>query len=261
MTDLLVEIADGVAVVTFDRPEVLNACTRSTIEELLAALERVRDDEGAGALVITGRGRGFCAGEDLRELGDLLADPAAVGAAMEPHLAMFQEVTRRLVALPKPTIAAVNGVAVGFGAELAVACDIRLAAEEATIGFVEVKRALFETNGVTYLLPRLVGRGHAIELLLGGERVTAVEALRIGLVNHVFPGSRLMEEAVARAHALARNAPIPVRLLKELLGREMDLETAMTLELEALRRCLASDDLREGVRSFLERRPPVYRGR
>ncbi len=264
MTDLLYDAADGVAVATFNRPEVLNACRRTTMEELLTILTRVRDDDEIRALIITGRGRGFCAGEDLEELGSLLANSETLSEAMTAsQLGLFQEITRRLVALPKPTIAAINGIAVGLGAELAVACDVRLAADDASIGFVEVKRGLFETNGVMYFLPRLVGHGYAMELLLGGERISAREAMRIGLVNHTFPAAQLMEEARSRARAMAANAPITIRLLKDLLARtyELDLEAVMELELKALRTCVASDDAREGVASFLEGRVPRYRGR
>ncbi|HEX9889088.1 MAG TPA: enoyl-CoA hydratase-related protein [Nitriliruptorales bacterium] len=260
--DVRLEIDGGVAVVTLDRPEVLNAVRARTLDELFSILDRVEADPDIRALVITGAGRAFSAGQDLDELGEALlgeVDPDAGRAS----LARLQELTRRLVALDVPTLAALNGIAVGLGAELALACDVRLACASASIGFVEVQRALFETNGVMYLLPRIVGLGRAAELLLTGDRIDADEAGRIGLVNHVVPDDELLDRALVLARRWARNAPLSIRLVKQVLRRtwESDLEGVMKLEVDGMLDCLGTEDLREGVAAFHEGREPRFRGR
>jgi enoyl-CoA hydratase/carnithine racemase len=262
LTDIRFTKENGVAVAIFDRPECLNAFRPGTYHELLRVLDDAEHDESVRAVVLSGAGRAFCAGDDLRELSNRLEN----GTSLVEHvnwIESLQEVTRRIVGLPKPVIAAVNGPAVGFGAELAVACDIRIAAEDASFAFPEAKRSLFVTNGLLGLLPQLIGFGRAMELMLTGAAVDARAAERIGLVTHVVPNGYAREAAEALARAIAGNAPISVRLVKQLGRRaqEMDLESVLRLEVEGVSECLASSDLAEGTRAFVERRAPQWSGR
>ena len=248
-----------VAVVTFNRPAVLNAISQAMLARLLEVLEQCARDDAVRVIVMTGSGRAFSAGIDLKELGSQL-DAAGDGARVQLELA--QELTRRLVRHPKVIIAAINGVAVGIGAELSVATDLRIASESATFAFPEVKRALFETNGVTYLLPRIVGLGKAMQWLLTGETVTAPDAQAAGLVNHIVPANQLLGVAIQLAEVIAANAPVSVGLVKRTLhaGYKTDLETILREEVEGVLQCMRTTDYREGVRAFLEKRDPVYQG-
>lgn len=261
MDAILYERRGATALITFNRPAVLNAFTLAMFDDLLAQIDTAAADEAVRVLVLTGSGRAFSAGIDLAEQARLL-DNLSIGAARR-HLAQMQVVTQRLAALPKPVIAAINGVAVGVGAELAIASDIRLAAEQAYFQFAEVQRGLFETNGVMYLLPRLVGYGRALEWLLTGDRIPAPAALAAGLVTHVQPTEQLLPFALVMAERLAANAPISLRLVKQVMARtyDVDREAVMQLEVDGMLECLASDDLQEGLRAFAEKRAPVYRGR
>jgi len=262
MSDILYEAHDQVAVFTFNRPAVLNVMRREMFQQMLALLDEVARNAAVRALVITGAGRAFSAGIDLEEVsglfdGSLTLEPARA------ELDEMQALTRRMVNLPKPIVAAINGVAIGAGAEVALASDLRLAAPTAFFEFAEVKRGLFETNGVMHRLPRLVGMGRAAHLLLTGERMTAQSALEMGLVTRVLPGDMLLETALGLARTLAANAPISMRLVKQVLHQayDLDLEAVMRLETEATLECLASEDLREGVQAFIEKRAPVYKGK
>jgi enoyl-CoA hydratase/carnithine racemase len=261
-TDIRYEKRGAVGIATFDRPDRLNAARAATRRELIALLDLVEHDEAIRVLVITGQGRAFCVGEDLKELNAVLeSTPSAEDARRLAEL--FQEVTRRVVRLAKPIIAAVNGLAVGFGAELAVACDVRVAAEGASFMFPEAKRGLFVTNGLLSLLPRLIGHGRAMELVLTGRAMNAREAYEAGMVTHVAPNERVLDVALEVATTIAANAPISIRLLKRDMehAQELNLEGAMQLEVEAMAACLGSEDLREGTRAFVEKRPPRYTGR
>lgn len=261
LDDIVFEKKGTVAIATVNREERLNAFRAQTTREFLWILDEVESDNDLRVLVITGQGRAFCAGEDLKELDALLQGQNVRENTLE-HLADLQTISRRLVRLSKVSIAAVNGIAVGLGAEIAIACDIRFLSEKATFAFSEVKRALFETNGVMYLLPRLVGRGVTMDWMLSGETISAAEALSYGLATKVFPVDELLPGTESRARTIAANAPISLRLVKEVLGRsyELDLESVMELEVEGMMTCLASEDMKEGVRAFVEKRPPSYRG-
>lgn len=255
--EILFERRGHVAIGTFNRPEVLNAFRGSTYQRLLDILAEVAADEEIRVLVLTGAGRAFTSGTDLAEL-----DEAAGGEEARARVERNQEITRRVVALPQITIAAVNGLAVGYGAELALACDLRIAATSARFMFPEVRRGLFLTNGVTWLLPRIVGRGVAMDWLTTGRDVSADEALAHGLVSRVDPDGVTLEEALELAGTIAANAPIPVRLVKRALrDGPPDLEAALAAETEAVLRCQDTRDWEEGVRSFLEKRDPRYEGR
>ncbi len=262
LADIIYEKKDSIAIATFNRPKVLNAFRQATLREFIAILDDVQADDTVRVLVITGQGRAFSAGIDLKEMAYPSSDSLPLKQAYD-ELQAIQNVTRRMVHLPKIIIAAVNGIAVGIGVELSLASDIRLAAEEATFAFTEVKRALFETNGVMYILPRLVGQGRAMQMLLTGEKVLAHEALNAGLVTRVVTQQQLIEKAMDMARTIATNAPISVRLVKQTMQRtyDLDLEAVMQLEIDGMMQCFRSEDLVEGFNAFLDKRTPVYKGK
>jgi enoyl-CoA hydratase/carnithine racemase len=260
-SSLLYNRIGSIAQVTFNRPDVLNAFKMTMFDDLLTIIDEVRNDDTLRVLVLTGSGTAFSAGIDLAEQSHLFAEQIALKTAYE-NLAVMQNVTRQMHELPKPIIAAVNGVAVGVGAELAIASDVRLAAETAYFMFAEVRRGIFETNGVMYFLPRLVGYGRAMEWMLTGDRISAAEAYSAGLVTHLQSADDLLPFALAMAERMAANAPIPMRLVKQVARRsyDLDLEAVMQLETTGTLECISSDDFREGVQSFLEKRPANYQG-
>jgi enoyl-CoA hydratase/carnithine racemase len=262
MSEILFEINDRLALVTFNRPETLNVFRRSMFQRLLEIFELVAQDEAVRVVLITGAGRAFSAGIDLDEVAHLL-DGSTPAEQARSELVEMQELTRRMLALPKPVIAAINGLAVGVGAEIAVASDIRIAAQNASFAFAEVQRGLFETNGVMHRLPRLIGMGRAAQVLLSGERISAQAALEMGLVTRLTPEELLAGEATRLAQNLAANAPISMRLVKQTLNRayDLDIEAVMALETAGTLECLASQDLREGLLAFQQRRSPDFKGR
>lgn len=260
-TDILFEKRGNIALITLNRPELLNAFSKNTMREFLVALRQSSQDEQVRVLVITGNGRAFSAGADLEEMEQIVSSDVSLADARE-HLKNYQNVTRQMLSMPKPIIAALNGLAVGVGAEIALASDVRLASENTYFSFAEVKRGLFETNGVMYILPRLVGLGRASAMMLTGDKVPASDALQMGLVTQIFPAADLLPAAFELAVRIASNAPISVRLVKQVLQRTYDsnLESIMLMEEDGMMECLASEDLREGVRAFNEKRAPQYNG-
>lgn len=259
--DILYEKQDGVALATLNRPNSLNAFRQSTMQEFLQILSDVAADSQIRVLVVTGNGRAFSAGRDLKEwalnTGELSAQH------LEEELELLQNITQKMMKLSKVLIAAVNGIAVGLGAEIAIACDIRLASENAVFGFPEAQRGLFVTNGVTYFLPRLVGMGRATEWLLTGEMISAPEALQAGLVTHVVPLESLMKLTMTLSRKITANAPLSMRLIKQAMQKtyQLGLEAAMQLETNGVLECHDSNDFLEGVRAFVEKRAPVYVGK
>ena len=262
LNDILYEKKGAIAIATFNRPAVLNAFRQATLREFISILDDVQADDKIRVLIITGNGRAFSAGIDLKEMASSSSDVRSVKQEYD-ELQAIQDVTRRMVHLPKIIIAAVNGIAVGIGVETALASDIRLAADKATFAFTEVKRALFETNGVMYILPRLVGMGRAMQMLLTGETVSAQDALNAGLVTRVVAQEQLMKYAIDMARTIAANAPLSVRLVKQTMQKtyDLDLEAVMQLEVDGMMQCNRSEDLIEGFNAFLEKRPPVYKGK
>lgn len=262
MIDILFQSQENIAVITFNRPEVLNAFKRSMFQQLLDMLDTIANDDSIRAALITGNGRAFSAGIDLEELSHLF-DGSTVAEQARAELDEMQELTRRMVNLRKPIISAINGVAVGVGAEIAIASDIRIAAESAYFQFAEVKRGIFETNGVMHRLPRLIGMGRAAHVMMTGERISAQSAYETGLITKVTSTETIVQEGMDIAHTLASNAPISVRLIKEVLQQsyDLDLESVMQLETEGTLECFASEDMREGVKAFVEKRAPIYKGR
>ena len=255
---LLLERDGPVAIVTLNRPRALNALNRALLAELSTVLAQLAADDGVRALVLIGAGdRAFAAGADIGELATL--DAASATRFAGSGQALFRALER----LGKPSIAAVHGFALGGGCELAMACTLRLATETAQFGQPEVDLGLIPGFGGTQRLVRLVGRGRALALLLGGGRIGAEEAERIGLVNRVVPAVSLRSEAIALAQSLAAKPPLAVRYLLDAVygGADLPLVDATDLEARLFGLSAATADMREGTRAFLEKRPPVFKGR
>jgi len=247
----------GVATVTVDRPERLNALDSGTLTMLLGVFEELARDESVRAVVLTGAGdRAFIAGADIVEMKE--KEPAQALAFAR----LGQTVCAAIEAAPQPVIAAINGYALGGGCEIALACDIRLASERAVLGQPEVTLGVPPGWGGTQRLPRLIGAGLARELIYTGRRVGAEEALRIGLVNAVVPADELLDRAHELARTIARNAPVAVRLAKEAIrrGLDVDLDAGLVLEAQAFALAFSTADQKEGMTAFLERRVPEFRG-
>ncbi|MDR1572408.1 MAG: enoyl-CoA hydratase/isomerase family protein [Clostridiales Family XIII bacterium] len=255
--NLLFEPRDGVAFVTVNRPEAMNALNTEVIAELHDAFRRIDDDASIGAAVLTGTGKAFVAGADIAQMSDL---SVAEGRAMTIK---GQRAMEFIENIDKPTIAAVNGFALGGGCELAMACDIRLASEKARFGQPEVNLGIIPGFGGTQRLPRLVGKGMAKYLVLSAEIIGAEEALRIGLVEKVFPADALLAEAEKLARLIIAKAPIALKMAKTAVNRgiNLDLSSGVAFEAEASTVAFASEDRVEGLKAFLEKRPPVFRNR
>jgi enoyl-CoA hydratase len=252
---LLLEKQNGIALVTINRPDVRNALNMATMEELRNAFEQIRNDDEIRVAILTGSGdKAFVAGADINELATL--SPVS---SREYSLA-GQAVLDGIERLGKPVIAAVNGHALGGGCELAMACSFRIASENATFGQPEVKLGVIPGYGGTQRLARLVGPGWAAQLLVTGEIISAAEALRIGLVNHVVPQHELLPAAETIAKKVIANAPLAVKFCLDAL-QSSDTTRGMELEANLFASCFATDDMKEGTRAFLEKRAPNFRGK
>ncbi len=251
----------GVATLTLNRPERLNALNLELGTALADSLARVAADDGVRVIVLTGAGRGFCAGGDLGVIGD--AHARGVAHELEPLLRAGKQIVIQMHTTPKPVIAAVNGPAAGGGMNLALACDIRIASEEARFGQSFARVGLFPDFGGTYLLPRLVGASRAAEMFYTGEMIDARTAERLGLVSRVVAPDRLAVETRALAVRLAQAPPLAVRAIKQVLfGNDLaELERALDFEVKTQMQCFVSEDCGEGIRAFFEKRPPRFRGR
>lgn len=254
---ILFSLTDGIAEIRFNRPHRMNAVTAQFYSELDAALDRAEADPLVRVVLLTGEGRAFCAGADLKE-------HKAGRSAFDrrQYLQGEQVVCKRLLLLGKPVIAAVNGYALGAGAEMAIASDFVVMAASAQIGLPEISIGNFLGGGVTYLLPRLVGLAKARELVFLGERIDGAEAVRIGLANRVFADDGFLDAARAFARKIAGKAPFSMQLAKEQLNMaaERTLDAALTAELEGMMFVGTTRDWQEGVDAFAEKRDPVFRG-
>jgi enoyl-CoA hydratase/carnithine racemase len=247
-----------IAYVTVNRPKVLNALNTPTWADLRTAFEDARGDDSVRGVILTGAGdKAFIAGADIGEL----ANATAIDAERSSRFG--QDVLDLIENLGKPVIAAVNGFALGGGCETAMACAIRIAVDSAKFGQPEVKLGLLPGGGGTQRLPRLVGKGRALQLILSGEMISAQEAYRIGLVNEVVPAANLIERAEQILKQIASNAPVSVRLSLEAVNRGMDTSQSEGFALEAsyFGLCAATDDKKEGTSAFLEKRMPQFHGR
>jgi enoyl-CoA hydratase len=254
---LTFDVADRIATITVNRPDKLNALNDALIAELRIAIAEARRRHDIGAILVTGAGRAFVAGADITEL---VHQSAVDGKARAMR---GQQVFRRFETSPKPTLAAVNGFALGGGCELAMACHIRVASDAAKFGLPEVKLGIVPGYGGSQRLPRLVGRGRALQLLLTGETIDAAEAYRIGLVNRVVPAAELISSARAMLTTILANGPVAVAHCIEAVDRGLDMaiDDAIALEAAYFGMLSASADKAEGMQAFLEKRPAKFSGK
>ena len=248
---------DGIAVITINRPDKLNALNAATVARLDEVVRDVQGDSSIRAVIVTGAGeKAFVAGADIAEL-------SRMGPVEGVQVSRAGQATFRLLEqTPKPVIAAVNGFALGGGLELALACHIRMASSRAKFGLPEVKLGIIPGYGGTVRLTRLVGRGRALELILTGEMIDAAEAFRIGLVNHIEEPDQLLASAYALARKIVANGPVAVALALESVDRGMSttLDDAQLLESSLFGLLASTQDMREGMQAFLEKRTPQFRG-
>ena len=255
--NVLFHIQDGVGTLTFNRPKVLNALNTSTLNEVADVMGRAARDDSLRVLVLTGAGeKAFVAGADINEFLKLNALTARQ-FAQKSHRIFFD-----IEQLPKPVIACVNGFALGGGCEIAMACDFVYASDKARFGQPEVNLGILPGFGGTQRLPRLVGRGKAKEICMTGEMIDAQEARDFGLVARIFPADRLFDETMKVARVLASKSPVSLRSIKKVIncGTDVDLRSGCALEAEAFGICFGTQDMREGVTAFLEKRNPEFKG-
>jgi len=255
---ILFEIKEAIATITFNRPKALNALNSELLDELSQALDEIARNETVKVLVLTGAGdKAFVAGADISELATFNSLEAKL-FSKKGH-----DTFNRLLALPIPVVAAVNGYALGGGCEVALACDFIYASENAMFGLPEINLGLMPGFGGTQRLPRLVGKNTAKEMIFTGKMISAVEAKQIGLVNKVCPAGALMEEVLKTAHVIAQKGKVSLRAAKQAVdhGMNVDLASGCAMEMDGFALCLASDDSKEGTRAFLEKRKPDFKGR
>ena len=258
LENVLYEKKDGIAYVTLNRPKVLNALNQRTWQDLRAAFEDVRDDASVRGVILTGAGdKAFIAGADISEIAHITAVDA------ERSSRYGQDVLTLIENLGKPVIAAVNGFALGGGCETAMACTIRVASEHARFGQPEVTLGIIPGGGGTQRLPRLVGKGRALQIILSGAMITAQEAYRIGLVNEVVPATELIARAEAILKQIFANAPGAIRFSLEAVNRGLETSQAegMALEASLFGLCAGTEDKDEGTQAFLQKRPAKFKGR
>lgn len=256
-TNITFDVADRIATITVNRPDKLNALNDGTIAELGLAIDEANANPDVGVILLTGAGRAFVAGADISEL----ASQSPLEGQQRARAG--QTVFRRFETSPKPTIAVINGFCLGGGCELAMSCHIRVASEKAKFGQPEVKLGILPGFGASQRLPRLVGRGAALKLLLSGDMIDAAEAHRLGLADEVVPAEQLTERALALATTILGNAPLAMAGCIEAVNRGLDgtVEEGCLTESDHFGLLSATDDMREGMTAFLEKRPATFHGR
>ena len=258
---LLETMQDGVATLVMNRPDRLNALNNELSAALNNALARVAEDQSVRVVLITGAGRAFCAGGDLALIGKGRA--TGTTQSLEPLLRSGMQAVLRMRSMSQPVIAAVNGAAAGAGMNIALAADIRIAAEDATFGQNFAKVGLFPDFGGTYFLPQLVGVAKAAELFYTGDMIDAKTALQLGIVNHVVPGAQLEAEVRTLARKIMQGPPLAIQAVKKVLfgSEKKKLAEALEHEVQEQVRCYLSEDCSEGIQAFFEKRPPRFRGK
>ena len=262
---IIVEKRNGLAILTLNRPETLNAWNDEMSREATDAISEINGDENTKVLVITGAGRGFSSGADVRE--ELAKTPATSGApseGMTQDMPSFVNIPLQFRRMDKPVIGAINGMAAGAGLSIALACDIRIASEQAQFSMVFVLRGLVPDCGGTFLLPQLIGSAKACELAFTGQTINANEAEQIGLVNKVVPHEKLIEATEELANELIKRPPIALKHTKQAIYKgltEVDLASHIDYELSLNRMCAHTEDFEEAVKAFLEKREPVFKGK
>jgi enoyl-CoA hydratase len=257
MENVKVEVRDSIAIITIDRPKVLNALNAQTVGEIGEAFEQVRNDDAVRAVILTGGGeKAFVAGADINELATM--NPITGKETAERGQRVFTAIER----FPKPVIAAVNGFALGGGCELALACHIRIASEKAQLGLPEVTLGIIPGYGGTQRMARLLGKGKALELICTGDRIPADEAERIGLVNKVVPADQLMAVAEEMAKKIASRGPVAIRAAIEavMIGSDMPQDAGLVLEATLFGLLASTSDMKEGMGAFLEKRQAKFTG-
>jgi enoyl-CoA hydratase len=260
--NIIYEVRDQIAWVTLNRPESMNAMNRQMTREIIDACSTIEQDDGVRVAIFTGAGdRAFSAGMDLKERAE--TSVSFIERRYQKLTAKIYTQARAVAAITKPTIAAIRGYCVGGGLELALACDMRVAAEDARLGLAEVKRGLIPGAGGTQRLPRLVGTAKALEMCLTGETVNGSEGYRLGLVNSAVPASGVIKAAEELAKRILKGAPLSVSFIKEAInkGIELPLEQALRLEADLSALVGTTEDSKEGPRAFVEKREPVWKGR
>jgi len=247
---------ENIAIITLNRPDALNALNIGILQELDNVLEEIRQDDKIRSIIIIGSGRAFSSGNDLSE-------PSTTEAEMRARMELGQKIFDKIEIFDKPTIAAINGYALGGGLELAAACDIRIAAENAQLGNPEVNIGLIPSWGGCVRIPKLIGRAKAAQIILTGERIDAKEAERIGLVNKVVKLDELKSTATYLAGTLATRAPIAIRLAKKILSKSMEIsmDEGNRMMVEGGTTCAKSEDIVEGISAFFEKRTPKYKNK
>jgi len=255
---LLLEKSEGIAVLTLNRPRSFNSLNAELMEEFLRVLDEIEADPEIGVMILTGHKKFFAAGADISEIRKITT---AVEA--RPFAQNAQSMFKRLAELDRPSIAAISGLALGGGCELCLACDVRIAADNASFGLPEIKLGVLPGGGGTQRLPRLIGPGLAKEMLFSGDPINAQEAYRIGLVNKIVPGEALMDEAKKMAKTFLARPAFALRTIKALVnaGLNMDLNSALAHEARCFEILFATEDQKEGTAAFMEKRKPEFKGK